>query len=501
MKLFWSAAALIGISFALLKAAAVPKPAIQSVESHAVLAYEYQRAHKDDAYYLRFLSYYNYDPRGAALDKRVKSMRFWVNQLHFLTALGFAKPVPGTQNLLFAVDLRDFGWNSAAFSAVARREAYFVEPAVDSATAILLREAIGVDQDPKTLHAEAIVRADWFFRETMESDRSASYYDLLFANQRFVRGFAEKKHIFRGADGVLYYEMVPDRTKKVAIFVDFPKNEADLEKIAAVDKFREHLKEFKIDTRHGAVVEGMEKGVSVVARQNRLVERIITSLGSYYKTFDVKETAGKRDFAETLNKDFVFDAGEILYDLPAGGMGCLLVNSKGARLEVADNRFAVDTSDLKFDSRVRTPGSCFICHEQKFITPKNLVEEMVRAGIDIKFRKKVDSISAKGFFLDWQDKLVAEQTGFTKFIARTSGFKPGENASLLKVWRDEYDAPVGLAAAARETGVTEETFKFVAAVSTKARVLMLVKGMTIPRKTWEVDGYREFILLNDARKK
>ena len=150
---------------------------------------------------------------------------------------------------------------------------------------------------------------------------------------------------------------------------------------------------------------------------------------------------------------------------------------------------------------MRTPGSCFICHEQKFITPKNLVEEMVKAGIDIKFRKKADSISAKGFFLDWQEKIVAEQTQFTKFIARTSGFKPGENASLLKVWRDEYDAPVDVAKAAREVGVNVETFKFVAAVSTKARLLMLVKGLTIPRKAWEVDGYREYVLLNDARKR
>lgn len=485
-----------------------------SPDNHAYLAYKFQKKlDKDEAYFYRFLSYYNYQNKDN-ITKRVKTMRFWVNQLHFELATSFATEVEGSDGLLYAIDLRDFGWNKDAFSAVARREPYFREPAVDSATAILLRKFIGVDQDPKTLHAEAIVRADWFFRETMESDRSPSYYDLLFAKFRFPQRGPPLGSTWHAAgtntDGTTYpagyyrenkLVLRAEAPLKAGGFVKFPKNEADFERIFAVDKFREHFKEFKIDTRHGAVVEGMENGVSIVARQNRLVERIITSMGSYYKTFDVKETTGKRDFAETLNKDFEFDAGEILTDLPAGGMAALLVDAKGDIVETADNRFATDTSDLKFDARVRTPGSCFICHEQKYIMPKNLVADMLKAGVDIKFKKKKDAISARGFFLDWEDKLEHEQTRFSKFIAKTSGFKAGENASNLKAWRDEYDNPVNLATAVRESGVTEEVFKLVASKSTKARILMLLRGMTIPRKTWEVDGYKEIILQLDASKK
>jgi len=476
---------------------------------HAELAYKYSQKQGKDAEYLRYLSYYHV--KDAA--KRVKTMRFWINQLHLETATSFANEVPGSDGLLFAIDLRDFGWSKEAFSAVARREPYFVQPAVDNATALLLRKMIGIEQDTKSFHAEAIVRADWFFRETMESDRSSSYYDLLFSRFRFPRSppaGSEWSPAGKNADGSAYPAGYYLNNKCVlqtpepitsGKFVKFPKNEADFERIFAVDKFREHLKEFKIDTRHGAVVEGMENGVSIVARQNRLVERIITSMGSYYKTFDVKETSGTRDFAETLNKDFEFDAGEILTDLPAGGMAALLVDSKGNIVEVADNRFATDTSDLKFDSRVRTPGSCFICHEQKFITPRNLVTEMLKAGIDIKFKNKRDAIDAKGFFLDWEDKLEHEQTRFSKFIARTSGFKAGENAANIKAWRDEYDSPVSLTVAAKEIGVTEDVFKLVGSKSTKARIAMLLKGMTIPRRTWEKDGYKEIVYQLDASKK
>jgi hypothetical protein len=484
-----------------------------SADDHAQLLYRYMQIVGDDASYLRGLSFYNY-AENKQLEKRVKSQRFWINQLHLESGLSFAKVVPGSNNLLYVIDIREFGWSRESWQAIARREPYFREPAIDSATAILLRKCIGVEQDPKSLHAEAIVRADWFFRDTFEADRSPSYYDALFAKFRFTKGkiTTETKEvtpattrIVRNEYGQFVQETVPAVTETVAKrtggFVDFPKDETDFEKVFAVDKFLEHLKEFKIDTRHGAVVEGMEKGVSIVARQNRLVQRIQTNTGSYYKTFDVKETSGKRDFAETLNKDFEFDAGEILADLPAGGFGALLVDNKGKIVQVADNRFATDTSDITYDARVRTPGSCFICHEQKFIKPKNLVEEMTKAGVDIFFKRKEDAVSTRAFFLDWEDKLEQEQARFSKIISRTSGFKAGENAASLKAWRDEYDAPVTLKIAAVEMGLSEADFKMIARLSTKARINMLLRGISMPRKTWEVDGYKEMILQQNASKK
>lgn len=521
MRYLWGALFPLLLSACLVLGEPVREKAPPSADSHAQLLYDYLKKNPKEAEYLRGFSYYNY-AKNKQREKRVKSMRFWINQLHLEPAVSFAQEVPGSAGLLWVIDIRDFGWSKESFSAIARREPYCVEPEIDSATAILLREIIGVDQDKKTLHAEAIVRADWFFRETMESDRSASYYDALFAKFRFGKAKVSAKTVkktvqvtakrlvqYRNQNGQTYYVEEPAtykeveekvEEKKVAGFVNFPKDEADFERVFAVDKFREHLKEFKIDTRHGAVVEGMEKGVSIVARQNRLVERIQTSVGSYYKTFDVKETSGKRDFAEQLNKDFVFDAGEILTDTPCGGMAALLVNSKGVILETADNRFATDNSDLKYDARVRTPGSCFICHEQKYIKPQNLVEDMLKAGVDILFKKKADVISTRAFFLDWEDKLDNEQTRFTKFIARTSGFKAGENATQLKAWRDEYDAPITLEVAAIEMGMTVPDFKLAAINSTKARILMLLRGLTIPRKTWEVDGYKEMVLQKDASK-
>lgn len=501
-------------------AGAQAKIKIHSAQTHAEMAVGFlEGLQPSERQYIRFLSFYNYDVE-SILTRRVKSQRFWVNNIHFEQATAFPYVVNNSDKRLYWIDLREFGWSAEDWQLVARREPYFREP-MDSATAILLRKYIGVDQDPKTLHLEAIVRADWFFRETFESDRSSSYYDLLYSkfhkrtttpgetyDEIVTPATKDSYQTFRGADGRLYQQLVKGKpavtrrvTKSAGARVRFPKNEADFERVFGVDKFREFFKELKIDTRHGAVVEGTEKSVSIVARQNRLVERIQTITSEYYKTFDVKETTGKRDFAETLHKDFEFDAGEILAGLPGGGMAALLVDNKGTIVETADNRFATDTSDLKYDARVRTPGSCFICHEQKYIKPKNLVEDLLKSGIDIKFKDKRKAIEARGFFLDWVDKLENEQARFEKFIARTSGFRAGENALALKTWRDEYDAPVTRAVAAKEVGLPENIFRLVGSKSTKARILMLVQGDTIPRRTWEVDGYYEMVKLIDASKK
>lgn len=488
--------------------------------NHVILAFNFlKKLKKKDAYNTRFLSYYNYANLKDIRAVREKTMRFWINNLHFEAAPSLPKEVPGSKGLLYYINLEEYGWDSRSFSAVARREVYFREDrGVNSGLAVLIRDLIGVDQDKNSLHVEAIVRADWFFRETMETDRSRSYYDLLFSKFQLqktvekVKGTRTRTGTRREQVLVDYgnfrryeYRDVPyeesyesEEEQTVTKRVAFPRNEADFEKAFGVDQARKFVKDFKINTQHGAVVEGGEKGISIVARQNRLIERTLGFSGAYYKTYDVKETSKDRDFAETLQKNFKFDAGEILADLPGGGMAALLVDAKGNIVEVADNRFATDNSDIKYDARVRTPGSCFICHESRYIRPKDLVKEMLEAGIDIKVKGKKETIDTRAFFLRWDRKLKADQDLFQGLIEETSGFTPGVNAANLKAWRDEYDAPVTLAVALAETGLTKKEFEYLANKSPKVRMKMIFRGLTIPRRTWEADTFKETMQLYEV---
>lgn len=480
-----------------------------SPDNHARLAAwflsdENKSVKQDDKPFIRFLSWYNLaDSPDLANDLRIE--REWINSLHFESDVEFPKEVPNSNRLLYWIDIRDYGWNREAWQAVALREPYFIEPMVNSGPADFLRKVIGSEQDPKTFHAEAIVRGDWFFRETIELDRSPSYYDLLFAKQRHPTGDKQGGGTFYHRGGFskqLNRVATAGRYRKqvAAKFVDFPKTEQDVEKVLGVDLVRKFIKDTRINLQHGAVVEGGEKGTSIVARQNRLIERTAGPIGYFYKTFDVKETSGRRDFAETLNKDFEFDAGEDLFRLPAGGQAGLLVNAQGAVLDVADNRFATDSSDVRLDARVRNYGSCAVCHESGLIAPKNLIDEMLQAGVDIKFKNKRDARDARAFFTAWEKTLEQDQQSYAAFLKRTSGFTPAENSRHLKAMRDAYDAPVDAAKAATELGITLEECLKVARRSVKSRVINLVQGISMPRRTWEKDSYPEMVKLLNARK-
>ena len=456
-----------------------PKLSDVSPSYHLAIAIDFlQKIDPSERPYIRFLSSYNYQENEKELAELLNINKFWLNQLHRESDIEFSKEVPNTNNLLHLIDIRDYGWTDKAWLSAIKNEPYF--------------------NDSNQL---IIARTDWFIRETSDQDRSDAYFDLIFAKERFNSGSKRVDIDWKGGEyngeylkpGKYYYTTSDVKS--------FPNNEADFEKTFGVNLIRQFIKETKLNLQRGAVVEGGEKGVSIVARHNRLIERTEGPIGWYYKTYDVKESTGKRDFAETLQKDFEFDAGEILARLPAGGQMGLLVDSKGKILATADNRFANDSSDYKFDTRVRNYTSCAVCHSSGIIKPENLIEDMLKSGIDIKFKNKKDARDARSFFLNWDRKLAGDQGEFADFIKRTSGFTPDQNSLIFKKVRDKYDSPVTLEIAAKELGVSIDMFKRLGARSTKARILMLVQGKSIPRRTWESDAYKEMTKLLNADRK
>jgi hypothetical protein len=90
------------------------------------------RAHKymvssvspDSRCYVRFLSFYDVDDV-AYLRHVWKLTDWWNNQMSFDEYFHLMKPVPGSGARLFALDLRDYRWNTAAWASVAQREPRF----------------------------------------------------------------------------------------------------------------------------------------------------------------------------------------------------------------------------------------------------------------------------------------------------------------------------------------------------------------------------------------
>lgn len=420
----------------------------------------------DDAAHARFLSLYNL-PAEEKAGEWQEFLEWWVMQLSFSpTPVKLGRVDPKGRLLVF--DIRELRWNRQAWATVNDRDPYMAEPAIGNPTAYRIREL--TEHHQNRFGVGAIMRADFFVRDTMEAERSKSYYDLLYAEQRFVGG-------------------------KV---IDFPKDENDWNAahgIAATDEF---LKKARLDVDHGAVAPGMfddPKG-SIVTKSNRVLWFRPTPFGVAMKSFDTDTTSGDTDFLEKspeISQGKVkFKAGELLATLPGGGQAALLIDGKGKRLELAGSQFAQNTLDARY-SDVRTPMSCVQCHapEAGLIVPRNLVEEIGRSGIDVKIYDKQQAIRFKQFWSGWERKIQHWQ-GPAKALTESLGKRPAAwYAAKLIAIRDAYDAPVDPITAAREVGVPLEQFKVAASYSPGVRLQQLLQGKSIPRVTWEKDTYTE----------
>ncbi len=501
-------------------------------------------------------------------------LAFWVHTMSgSQSAVSLPVEVRGSLGRLVRLDITDYTWSQAAWRAVAQRDPYFREPLIGSAVAKLLRDAIGEPSDVRTFHVFAVVRADHFFRETCETQRSPSYYDLLYAEFRFPTGgatTADKVPIEVATKTVQQRETVPwpggkfpevgkpesawtyyppgafpVYTGKVievaapggkavaAVFdqkaVDFPKDKADWDKAWGLDKQNDFIKASKKRVFNGAVVLGMGDGAehsSFVARNNRFLSFApspVCVAGAALESYDTDDPTGEQDYvtqAPNLARGLIkFKAQELLVSMPNGAQAALLTaGDQGKRAEFADPGVAIDTTDIvtaqakfagisrKLDARVRTPGSCVVCHAPAggVISPGRLIEDLYgdfRNPLYIK-----DPVLRNDFrsvFVGWHDKVDVLRTPLRILIKNSTAWVPP-----AKVWtglevsnavfdgRVWYDRPVDLAQVLRETGLTLEQYTAIAKYgSEQAWIPLLLNGKAVPRRTYEINVYPELAKL------
>jgi hypothetical protein len=513
----WLAAAL---SLA-LGAAPVPNP---DVHARLALAYRAAAVAERDRPYVRFLSFWD-TPAADLWDYR-RFLAWWCQQLSFERAVTLPREVPGTGGRLVWVDMRWYGWNAKAWAAVARRDPFAREPWVFHRGAEELRRGAGYhDEKPVRDGTRAVltmVRASWFLRETLETRKSPSYYDLLFAKFRFPGEW----YWWPGGRGPRDTQDFPAgwyTAKAEAAFVDFPADVRDWERAFGIDVVKTFGKGTKIDLDFGAVVAGGRDHPgegSIVALNNRLVVTLQGPFGVAMRTFDVNETSGDRDYSETLmfkggkfvkgdGADAVFDAGELLAYLPNGGQAGLLIDGQGKRVEVAGGDVANDTFDKRMNAGVRNYGSCVTCHAGAggFIPPKDVEDADKKAGIKRKFKDKDQELRYRAFFGNWQRRIKGYAEPYEELVAEAAALPPAKPwtgsdvAKMVGRVRDDYDGPVTAARGARELGLPEAAFKYLCSRSPKHRLNQLVQGRAVPSSVWEKDACREVGLLLDAYRK
>ena len=120
---------------------------------------------------------------------------------------------------------------------------------------------------------------------------------------------------------------------------------------------------------------------SGISRNNRLIERHETPFGAYWKSYDFGSSTGRKNlFASPLGpgpgaNTFRHDGGEIIFTLPNGLQGYMLVDGKGDRIDKGPTEIV---SDARRPDRAVVNGlSCMSCHVRGILAKDDQIREHV----------------------------------------------------------------------------------------------------------------------------
>ncbi|MCA9112291.1 MAG: hypothetical protein KDA52_20215, partial [Planctomycetaceae bacterium] len=320
---------------------------------------------------------------------------------------------------VFHIDLRDVGWQDLeVWDQVVRAYPYGLKPqSVDEIEQYeKLEELYGAVQ----FDGMPYIRADWF---VVTATRPPLYHTL----------------------------------------VDIPETLDDLLARLGID-VDENLKLGQ--ARRGGMFE------SGVSTQNRLVEYHPSNNGAFWLSYDFLKNSGKSNLARfplgpvgALDEEkfglhaFEHDGGEIIFNLPNGLNGYMLVDAKGNRIDKGPVDIVWDTNTTGGSPEIINGISCMNCHKHGTIAFK----DDIRAGVavfDAEAQRKVQELYPESSEMD----RLLEDAG-RRFLSRLEqaigGFlKVGEDAEKpITLFQEpisfvarRYDSNVDLEAAARELG-------------------------------------------------
>jgi len=245
---------------------------------------------------------------------------------------------------------------------------------------------------------------------------------------------------------------------------------------------------------------------SGVSQNNRLIERHSLPHGSYWKSYDFGGNVGAQNlFQHPMGPGgtdgFRHDGGEIIFSLPNGLQGYLLVDKNGKRIDKGPTEIV---SDPRRPDKLVTNGvSCMSCHYTGTITKADEIRPFVEANR--KSFKDVDSILAvypDKFTLDrYYDEDGRRFSSAMRQIGFSNLSRTGEPISSMA---QRFEEELDLSRTASEFGLTPDDFAARLDKSELGRELgsLKVAGGTIKRDVFvQLFGRAalEFKLVTDAR--
>ena len=249
---------------------------------------------------------------------------------------------------------------------------------------------------------------------------------------------------------------------------------------------------------------------SGVSKHNRMVERHETQFGAYWQSFDFKADDERSNlvryplgprFRGNRFDDQAFEqaGGEIIFSLPNGLQGYMLVNGKDERIDEGPTEVVRDKTETSGSVAVVTGVSCMSCHQHGMLKD---FKDGVRAGTALQGRPRdaVERLYAKDDVM--KSLLDQDESRFLNGLDRATGLflKVGPDADKDIGQFPEVIGPAARLYKNKEVGVAEAAYELgfqdpkdlktaIAANGAldKLGLTPLANGDTIKRDFWESD--------------
>jgi hypothetical protein len=240
---------------------------------------------------------------------------------------------------------------------------------------------------------------------------------------------------------------------------------------------------------------------SSVARNNRAIIRSPTFTGGYiWFTKDGLKSIDDRNYVQNLLQD-KFDASEVIATLPNGLQAYFVGDSKGKRLDKADNEIATDY--IAADKVVRNARSCIYCHgpginpiqdEVRTLTKKLQNKESAMLLVrDEKDYYKIEDL----FSSDLDKQIVRDQQIYADAIGLATGLTPEQvSRSFIDVWEGYTELLLTKEQVAREMGISVPQLEQYAKLSADPLIIGLLRNPIRPVRRDQFErSYQDFMVL------
>jgi hypothetical protein len=280
--------------------------------------------------------------------------------------------------------------------------------------------------------------------------------------------------------------------------LQLPETDVELEKQLLVDV----QENFRVERVVRAGFNG-----SGVSRNNRLIERHESAYGAYWKSYDFAGNVGRQNLfayplgpgvADDAESGFLHDGGELIFSLPNGLHGYLLVNREGIRIDKGPIEIVSDPKQA--DRAVVNGISCMSCHVQGMIPKTDQVRPHVESNPAAFSAAERDSILALYPPQDRFSQLLREDEQRFLRAVEATGTRLGTTEPIVTLAR-RFEAELDLPLASAEAGVPADEFKrLLSRVPKLARILgpLATPGGTVQRQTW-IQAFGDVMLALDLR--